>query len=90
MEILHLPLEIQHPKDESSRLRFIESVHERKWQMRHTSRRQAPGGALLCSRKGCESDSPKGPENVNITTLNRCTGRLLRAATQPNDRSCDL
>ena len=33
---------------------------------------------------------PKGPENVNITPLNRCSGRLYRAATQHNDRKCDL
>ena len=36
------PLEIQHPKFENSRLGFIESVHERLWQMRHRP--------LLCSQ----------------------------------------
>ena len=36
------PLEIQHPKLENSRRSFIVSVHERKWHMRHPSRRLAP------------------------------------------------
>ena len=31
-------MEIQHPNSENSRLDFIESVLERKWQMRHLSR----------------------------------------------------
>ena len=41
----------------------------------------SPGlGATLLSNKHVEPYSPKGPENVKITTLHRCTGRLFRAA----------
>ena len=67
------PLETQHPKFENSRLGFIESVHERKWQMRHPSCRLPPGWSSTLF----PTYSPKGPENVKITTLYRCTGRLL-------------
>ena len=45
--------------------------------MRHPSRRLAPGCVLLCFQNGCESYSPKGPEKVNITTLNRYTADFL-------------
>ena len=45
-----------------------------------------PGlSATLLSNKRVEPYSPKGPENVKITTLYRCTGRLFRAATRHND-----
>ena len=37
----------------------------------------APGWAPVCSQESCVSYSPKESENLNITTLNRCTGRLL-------------
>ena len=37
-----------------------------------------------------EHNRPKGPENVKITTLYRCTERLFRAATRQNDSCCDL
>ena len=33
---------------------------------------------------------PKGPENVKITTIYRCKGRLFRAATLHNDSCCGL
>ena len=49
--------------------------------MRHPSRRLASGWALFCSQLSVEPYNPKGPENVKITTLYRCTGRLLRAGT---------
>ena len=38
--------------------------------------------------KSLETYSPTGPENVNITTLNRCTGRRFRATTRHNNRIC--
>ena len=53
-----------HPKFENSRLGFIESVHERQWQMRHPSSRLAPGWALLHFQISVEPYSPKGPENA--------------------------
>ena len=38
----------------------------------------SPGlSATLLPNKSVESYSPKGPENVKITTLYRCTGKLL-------------
>ena len=38
----------------------------------------SPGlSATLLSNKHVEPYSPKGPENVKITILYRCTGRLL-------------
>ena len=50
-----------------------------------------PGwSATLFPNKSVEPHSIKGPENVNITTLYRCTGRLLRAATRHNNSCCDL
>ena len=42
----------------------------------------SPGlSAALLPNKSFEPYSPKGPENVKITTLYRCPGRLFRAAT---------
>ena len=37
--------------------------------MQHPSRRLAPGWVLLRSQISVEPYSPKGPENINITTL---------------------
>ena len=45
--------------------------------MPHPSRRLAPGWALLCFQKGCESYSHKGSENVNITTVIDVWGDFL-------------
>ena len=50
----------------------------------------SPGLSATRFSKGCESYSPKGPENVNITTLNRFTGRTFWAATRRNVRKSDL
>ena len=50
--------------------------------MRHSSRRLAPSWAQLCSQISVEPYIPKGPANVKITTLYRCTGRHFRAATR--------
>ena len=42
----------------------------------------SPGlSATLLPNKSVEPYSPKEPENVKITTLYRCSGRLFRAAT---------
>ena len=41
-----------------------------------------PSWALLCSQISVEPHIPKGPANVKITTLYRCTVRLFRAATR--------
>ena len=51
---------------------------------------RSPGLSAALLSKVCESYNPKGPENVNIITLNQCTGRLYRVATRYNDKSCDL
>ena len=51
----------------------------------------SPGlSATLLSNKGVEPYSPKGPEDIKITTLYRCTGRLFRAATRHSDSYCGL
>ena len=44
----------------------------------------SPGlsAALLPNKKKKEPCSPKRPENVKITILNRCAGLHFRAATQ--------
>ena len=47
-----------------------------------TSLTQPSGPGLsdtLFQNRSVESYSPKAPENVNITTLYRCTGRRFRA-----------
>ena len=45
----------------------------------------SPGlSATLLPNKSVEPNSPKGPENVKITTLYRCMGRLLNS----EDVSC--
>ena len=51
----------------------------------------SPGlSTTLLSNKRVDPYSPKGPENVKITTLYRYTGRLFRAATRHNDSCCGL
>ena len=44
----------------------------------------------LCSLKGCEFYITKGPENANITTLNRCTGEFLNDSAPESARSFSL
>ena len=50
----------------------------------------SPGlSATLLSNKSVEHYSLKGPENVKIPTLHRCTGKTSRTATWHNDSCCD-
>ena len=67
------PLEKQHSKLENSRLGFTESMADATF-FTPTS--------LVCSQISVEPYIPKGPANIKITTLYRCTGRFFRAATR--------
>ena len=78
------PLEIQHPKLETTNKSWLSLFM--KWQIRHPSRCLVPGWAQLCS----QIKVGPGPENVNITSLYRCRLRLLKATTRRNDSFSDL
>ena len=55
------------------------------------SARQSLGlSETLFPNKSVELYSPKGPENVKITTSYRYTGRLFKAATRRNNSYCDI
>ena len=67
------PLEVQHPKFESSGLDLIKSVTDA-----ISLTPPSPGLSATLLPNISEPYSPKGPDNVKITALYRCTGRLLR------------
>ena len=68
------PLEVHHPKFESSGLDLIKSVTDA-----ISLTPPSPGlSATLFPNISVEPYNPKGPDNVKITTLYRCTGRLFR------------
>ena len=65
------PLEIQHPKFESSRLSLIESVHEIIVDVTSLMPPSPGLSVILFPNESVEPCSPNGRENIKITTLYR-------------------